>query len=246
MLAGIREIAIVTREDQVTQFRSLLGSGARYGVSFEYITQDNPRGIAHGLGLCEEFANGESVSLILGDNIFYGTGLGSYLSSYTNVKGAHIFAYEVREPKNYGVVEINKEGVPISIEEKPKNPKSTYAVPGLYFYSNDVFVLTKELKPSERGELEITDINVNFLRNNLLNVTLLPRGTAWLDTGTFDSLYEATTFVRAIEQRQGSKIACLEEVAWRKGWIQDQDLIKISKHYGDSEFSTYIIQLVRK
>jgi glucose-1-phosphate thymidylyltransferase len=246
MLAGIREIAIVTREDQVTQFRSLLGSGARYGVSFEYITQDNPRGIAHGLGLCEEFANGESVSLILGDNIFYGTGLGSYLSSYTNVKGAHIFAYEVREPKNYGVVEINKEGVPISIEEKPKNPKSTYAVPGLYFYSNEVFVLTKELKPSVRGELEITDINVNFLRNNLLNVTLLPRGTAWLDTGTFDSLYEATTFVRAIEQRQGSKIACLEEVAWRKGWIQDQDLIKISKHYGDSEFSTYIIQLVRK
>ena len=244
MLAGIREIAIVTSEEQQYSFKHLLGDGTRYGISFRYIVQNSPLGIAHGLSLCETFANGDNVSLILGDNIFYGSGLGNYLSVYTNPKGAHIFAYEVRDPENYGVVEFDNEKNPISIQEKPKYPKSHFAVPGLYFYSNHVFSMIEELTPSKRGELEITDLNLKFLDRKSLNVTLLPRGTAWLDTGSFESLHESGTFIRAVEQRQGRKIACLEEVAWRKGWVNDDELLELSKSYGNSEFRSYISSLI--
>lgn len=244
MLAGIREIALITTEPHQSAFINLLGDGGNYGLDITYLVQNRPNGIGHALGLCENYANGGNVALILGDNIFYGNGLGTYLGNYTNPLGAHIFAYTVRNPSKYGVVEFDSNGRAISLEEKPTAPKSRFAIPGLYFYDNSVFEICKSLKPSLRGELEITDVNIKYLQRNELNVTVLPRGTAWLDTGSFDSLHNASTYIRSVEELQGTKVACLEEISWRMGWIDDSKLLELSSKYVDSNSSNYLKSLL--
>ena len=244
MLAGIREILIITTPQDQAIFESLLGNGDRFGVKFQYLKQEKPDGLAQAFIIGERFIGIEKVALILGDNIFYGDGLGRKLSACTNVDGALIFAYQVSDPHRYGIVEFDTENKVISIEEKPENPKSNFAVPGLYFYDNKVIEISKNIRPSKRGELEITDINIEYLKLNKLTTSVLDRGTAWLDTGTFNSLQAASTFIQVVEERQGIKIACLEEIAWRNNWISDRDLYESASRYGGSPFSEYLKQLI--
>jgi glucose-1-phosphate thymidylyltransferase len=219
MLAGVREQLIITTPRDVAAFQSLLGDGSQFGMSFEYEIQDSPRGLADAFLVGEKFIGESKVALALGDNIFHGSGLGLQLSQLTDVDGAHIFAYKVADPENYGVVEFNSDGIATSLIEKPTNPKSSFAIPGLYFYDNQVTEIAKSIRPSQRGEIEITSINVHYLEQHKLYVEILPRGTAWLDTGTPENLLSAATYVKIIEERQGYKVACLEEIALRKGWI---------------------------
>jgi glucose-1-phosphate thymidylyltransferase len=244
MLAGIQEFLIITSPDDQGAFVRLLGNGSKYGVSFEFATQHKPDGIAQALIIGEKYIGSESCALILGDNLFYGVGLGTQLKSLTHVSGAHIFAYKVKNPTQYGVVEFGHDGIVLSIQEKPTNPKSSYAVPGLYFYDNSVVEIAKLVKPSDRGELEITSINQKYLESGKLRATVLERGTAWLDTGTFESLHAASSFVQIIEDRQGQKISCLEEIAWRNRWIGDSDLLKLANEYKSSPFSDYLRSLL--
>lgn len=240
MLAGIREILVITTPQDQESFIRLLGDGERYGVSFSFLTQESPDGLAQAFLIGERFIGRDSCALVLGDNIFYGDGLGTQLKEILNVDGAHIFAYKVKDPERYGVVEFDQHGKVFSIEEKPQTPKSSFAIPGLYFYDNQVVEIAKSVKPSARGELEITSVNQAYLNLGKLRTTILARGTAWLDTGTFESLNSASSFIQIIEERQGQKVSCLEEVAWRNGWIPDSELAARADEYKSSPFATYL------
>ena len=240
MLAGIREILVITTPQDEESFIRLLGNGDRYGVSFSFLAQESPDGLAQAFLIGENFIGKDSCALVLGDNIFYGDGLGTQLKEIFNVDGAHIFAYKVKDPERYGVVEFDRHGKVSSIEEKPKSPKSSFAIPGLYFYDNQVIEIAKSVKPSARGELEITSVNQAYLNLGKLQTIVLARGTAWLDTGTFESLNSASSFIQIIEERQGQKVSCLEEVAWRNGWISDSELAARADEYKSSPFATYL------
>jgi glucose-1-phosphate thymidylyltransferase len=245
MMAGINEILIITTPEYNEQFRALFGDGSHLGVSIQYATQSSPDGLAQAFLIGEEFIGDESVALVLGDNIFHGAGLGSNLRKHDKVDGATIFAYHVAEPGAYGVVEFDDDFNALSIEEKPAVPKSNYAVPGLYFYDNDVIEIAKSIEPSARGELEISTVNEVYLGRGKLRVQVLDRGTAWLDTGTFESMMQASEYVRVIEDRQGFKIGCIEEIAWRAGWIDDAELFELSKPLAKSGYGTYLQALLR-
>lgn len=240
MLTGIREILIITTPQDQGSFKRLLGDGSKYGVSFTFAVQENPEGLAQAFLIGEKFIGVEPSALILGDNIFYGSTLGTQLKQLREPRGAIIFAYRVKDPERYGVIEFNATGKVMSIEEKPLKPKSQYAVPGLYFYDNQVVDIAKSVKPSTRGELEITAVNEEYLKAGKLQAKVLERGTAWLDTGTFDSLNSASAFIQIIEERQGQKVSCLEEVAWRNGWISDSELAARADEYKSSPFATYL------
>ena len=240
MLTGIREILIITTPQDQGSFKRLLGDGSKYGVSFTFAVQENPEGLAQAFLIGEKFIGVEPSALILGDNIFYGSTLGTQLKQLREPRGAMIFAYRVKDPERYGVIEFNATGKVMSIEEKPLKPKSQYAVPGLYFYDNQVVDIAKSVKPSARGELEITAVNEEYLKVGQLQAKVLERGTAWLDTGTFDSLNSASAFIQIIEERQGQKVSCLEEVAWRNGWISDSELAARADEYKSSPFATYL------
>lgn len=244
MLAGIREILIITTPHDQQSFRELLGSGSEIGVQFQYEVQEKPEGLAQAFVLAEDFIGNGKVALILGDNIFHGAGLGSQLKNLTDVNGCHVFAQQVHDPERYGVITFNDLGKPISIEEKPLNPKSKYAVPGLYFYDNSVVERAKTIEKSARGEYEISSLNKTYLENGNLEASILPRGTVWLDTGTVNSLSDASLYVKVIEERQGLKIACLEEIAWRNNWISDLDLINIANKYKSNEYGKYLSSLL--
>ena len=245
LLAGIREILIITTPHDRGAFQRLLGDGSQIGCKFEYKVQPSPDGLAQAFILGEEFIGNDSVALVLGDNIFYGTGLPALLESKTQMKGGCVFAYQVSDPERYGVVEFDADQKAISIEEKPLQPKSNYAVPGLYFYDNSVVAYAKSLKPSARGELEITDINKIYLEKGELEVGVMSRGTAWLDTGTFDSLHEASEFVKVLEKRQGFKISCIEEIAYKKGFINEKQLSESAERYGKSGYGDYLKSLIK-
>ena len=240
MLTGIREILIITTPQDQGPFKRLLGDGSKYGVSFTFAVQENPEGLAQAFLIGEKFIGAEPSALILGDNIFYGSTLGAQLKELREPSGAMIFAYRVKDPERYGVIEFNATGKVMSIEEKPLKPKSRYAVPGLYFYDNQVVDIAKHVEPSARGELEITSVNQEYLKAGKLEAKVLERGTAWLDTGTFDSLNSASAFIQIIEERQGQKVSCLEEVAWRNGWISDSELAARADEYKSSPFATYL------
>ncbi len=244
MLAGIREILIISTPQDLGRFREVLGDGSKIGCRFDYVEQAVPNGLAQAFVLGEKFIGQDDVCLILGDNIFYAAGFGEILRSCHEPQGAIVFAYPVKDPERFGVVEFNAEGVAVSLEEKPKQPKSSYAVPGLYFYDNSVVAMAKVLKPSARGEYEITDLNREYLRQGKLNVKTLPRGTAWLDTGTFDSLLQASQFVQVVEARQGFKIGCIEEIAWRRGYIDDVQFLKIAEPIAKSGYGEYLKSLI--
>lgn len=244
LLAGIREILIITTPDDQAGFKKLLGDGSAIGCHFEYVVQPSPDGLAQAFILGADFIGNDPVALILGDNIFYGSGMGTFLKTKTNPQGGVVFAYQVQDPERYGVVEFDKQFRAVSIEEKPAQPKSNYAVPGLYFYDNDVVSIAKAIKPSPRGELEITDVNKVYLDLGKLDVGVLDRGTAWLDTGTFDSLIEAGEFIHVIEKRQGMKIGCIEEIAYRNGWIDDAQMEKLAAHYLKSGYGAYLKKLI--
>lgn len=244
MLAGIREILIISTPHDLPNFEKLLGDGSCLGCHFSYKVQEVPNGLAQSFVLGEEFIGDDKVALILGDNIFYGSGLGNLLMQHRDPSGGVIYAYHVSDPERYGVVEFNEEHKAISIEEKPENPKSNYAVPGLYFYDNSVIEMAKNLSPSPRGEYEITDINKEYLRREKLKVGILDRGTAWLDTGTFNSLMHASQFVQVIEQRQGLKIGCVEEIAYQKGFIDASQLRKIAEPLLKSGYGEYLLRLL--
>lgn len=244
MQAGVREVLLISTPQHREQFENLLGDGSQLGMRIEYAVQPSPDGLAQAFLIGEEFVGAESVALVLGDNIFHGAGLGSSLSSNTDVVGARIFAYHVSNPDAYGVVEFDEDFKAISIEEKPVTPKSNFAVPGLYFYDNSVVEVSKSVVPSARGELEISTVNEHYLDRGLLHVQVLDRGTAWLDTGTFESMVQATEFVRVVEQRQGYKIGCIEEVAWRAGWIDDEQLLAIAAPLRKSGYGTYLMDLL--
>jgi glucose-1-phosphate thymidylyltransferase len=246
MLSGIREILIISTPRDISAFREVLGCGKELGINFSYAVQAKPEGIAQSLIIAESFLGGENSVLILGDNIFHGEAIGRLVSQNTSKDFAHIFAYPVKDAERYGVVEFNAENFAIRIQEKPKIPASKYAVPGLYSYPSDALEMVKTLKPSQRGELEITDLNNLYLGQSRLKVTKLPKGTAWLDTGTFESLNSASNFVRIMEERQGLKIGCLEEIAWRQGWIEDVQLSELAKRYVDSNYREYINGLIEK
>ena len=245
MQAGIREILIITAPEYLQAFQSLLGDGAELGVSFQYVVQPKPEGLAQAFILGEEFIGDESVALVLGDNIFHGESFGSKLSEYGDPEGGVVFAYQVSNPEEYGVVQFSKDGKAISIEEKPIQPKSQFAVPGLYFYDSSVVEIAKNVVPSNRGELEISSVNAHYLKEDKLNVCVLDRGTAWLDTGTFDSMVQASEYVRVIENRQGSKIGCLEEISWRNGWITDSELQTLASPLLKSGYGTYLLDLLK-
>lgn len=243
-LAGIKEILIISTPDDLSAFKRLLGDGSQYGVSFEYETQEKPNGLAEAFIVGEKFVAGDDVVLILGDNIFHGVGLGKQLKEISTKEGATIFAYQVADPERYGVVEFATDGKVISIEEKPSKPKSNFAVPGLYFYDNKVIEIAKGIIPSERGELEITAINDHYLKAGQLTTKVLERGTTWLDTGTIQTLHAASSYVQIIEERQGSKISCLEEIAWRNGWITSESLLCISTEYRSNPYGAYLKSLL--
>jgi len=244
MMAGIREVLIISTPQDLPRFRDLLGDGSHLGMRFEYVAQEVPNGLAQAFVLGADFIGDDHVALILGDNIFYGYGMGNLLDAHTNPDGGVVFAYHVSDPERYGVVEFDKTGKAISIEEKPTQPKSNYAVPGLYFYDNEVVKIAQELKPSARGEYEITDVNKVYLERGKLQVAKLDRGTAWLDTGTFKSLMQASQFVEVLEQRQGLKVGCIEEIAWRKGFIDDAKLKEIAEPLLKSGYGTYLMKLL--
>ncbi len=240
MMAGINEILIITTPEDNTQFKRLLGDGSQVGCRFEYLVQEVPNGLAQAFVIGASFIGNDKVALVLGDNIFYGTGLDRQLQSLAAVEGGYVFAYRVSDPERYGVVEFDTDMKAISIEEKPKEPKSNYAVPGLYFYDNDVVTIAKNLHPSVRGEYEITDVNKAYLNKGKLKVSILDKGTAWLDTGTFDSLSDASEFVRVIEKRQGTKIGCIEEVAYQNGFITKQQLMTLADGLAKSGYGEYL------
>lgn len=243
MMAGIREILIISTPQDLPMFKRLLGNGSRYGLDVAYAEQPEPNGLAQAFVIGAEFIGSGKVALVLGDNIFYGTGLEEQLMGNVDPDGGIVYAYHVSDPERYGVVEFDGDMNAISIEEKPKVPKSNYAVPGLYFYDNEVIRIAKELKPSPRGEYEITDVNREYLKRGKLKVSILDRGTAWLDTGTFDSLMQASTFVQVIENRQGIKVACIEEIAYRKGFISRDQLIEIATPLLKSGYGRYLMEL---
>jgi glucose-1-phosphate thymidylyltransferase len=247
MLAGIREILAISSPEDLPNFRRLLGDGAEWGVRFEYAEQAKPRGLAEAFLIGADFIGRETVSLILGDNIFFGTGLWEHLRDAATLKeGAQIFAYPVRNPESYGVVEFDKHGRAISLAEKPKHPKSHFAVPGLYFYDNEVIEIARQLKPSRRGELEITDVNQVYLGRGLLRVYQLGRGIAWLDAGTHETLLQAANFVQTIEERQGLMIGCPEEVAYRMGFINREQLLNLAKSLSQNSYGDYLLSLARE
>jgi glucose-1-phosphate thymidylyltransferase len=244
MMAGVREILIITTAEYDAQFRSLLGDGHELGIRLEYAVQDSPDGLAQAFVIGEEFIGDQSVALVLGDNIFHGAGLGSSLTTDGEINGGLIFAYHVANPRAYGVVEFDAEMTAISIEEKPAHPKSNYAVPGLYFYDNSVVAISKSIERSARGEYEISTVNEIYLKASKLRVQVLDRGTAWLDTGTFESMMQASEYVRVIEDRQGFKIGCIEEVAWRAGWIDDGQLRALAEPLRKSGYGDYLVGLL--
>ena len=244
LMAGIREILVISTPEDMPGFKRLLGDGSQIGISIQYEIQPSPDGLAQAFLIGEKFIGDEKVCLVLGDNIFYGTGLGTALKSNTLVQGGHIFAYHVSNPEEYGVVEFDENNKAISIEEKPKKPKSNFAIPGLYFYDNSVVSIAKSIKPSARGELEISSINEHYLNEGMLSVTVLDRGTAWLDTGTVDSLMAAGEFVQVVEKRQGLKVGCIEEIAWRQGFISTDELLSLAKPLAKSGYGKYLIELI--
>lgn len=243
MLAGIRDILIISTPRDLPRFQELLGDGRKLGCHFQYAQQQEPKGLAEAFMIGSEFIGNEKVALILGDNIFYGSGMNALLQSHNNPEGGVIFAYHVQDPKRYGVVDFDKNGKAISIEEKPKAPKSNYAVPGIYFYDNDVVEIARQIKPSARGELEITDINNAYLKQGKLDVGVLDKGTAWLDTGTFHSLMQASQFVQVLEERQGLKVGCIEASAYEMGYITKEQLTELAQPLLKSGYGQYLMQL---
>jgi len=246
MLAGIKDILIITTPEDNAQFKRLLGDGSQVGCNFQYAIQEVPNGLAQAFVIGESFIGNDKVALILGDNIFYSAGFSALLSSLIDIEGGCVFAYHVSDPERYGVVEFDENNMAISIEEKPKQPKSNYAVPGLYFYDNSVINIAKNLKPSARGEYEITDVNKIYLQQNKLQVAIMDRGTAWLDTGTFDSLSDASEFVRVIEKRQGYKVGCIEEVAYNRGFINTEQLLQLATALEKSGYGQYLKNIYKK
>ncbi|MFB9956390.1 glucose-1-phosphate thymidylyltransferase RfbA [Cellulomonas denverensis] len=244
ILAGIRDVLIITTPHDAESFHRLLGDGSQFGISISFATQPEPNGLAQAFVIGADFVGNDSAALVLGDNIFYGPGLGTRLQRFENIDGGAVFAYRVADPTAYGVVEFDEDFKALSLEEKPKEPRSNYAVPGLYFYDNDVIQIARDLKPSARGEYEITDVNRAYLEQGRLQVEVLPRGTAWLDTGTFDSLLEASDFVRTIESRQGLKVGSPEEVAWRRGFLTDDELRVRAEKLVKSGYGQYLIDLL--
>lgn len=244
MRAGIKDILIISTPHDLPNFERLLGDGKNLGCSFHYKVQDVPNGLAQAFVIGEEFIGDDKVALVLGDNIFYGAGMGNLLRENTNPDGGVIYAYHVRDPRRYGVVEFDENNNAISIEEKPENPKSNFAVPGLYFYDNQVVEIAKNLKPSARGEYEITDVNKEYLRRGQLKVAILNRGTAWLDTGTFESLMQAGQFVQVLEERQGLKVGCIEEIAYRNGWIDGNQLKQLAEPLVKSGYGKYLLEII--
>ena len=244
MAAGLREILVIVTPRDEASFRALLGDGSQWGMTIDYVVQQRPEGLAQAFILAEKFLAGDKAALILGDNIFHGVGLGTQLKQLTDPDGGVVFAYQVANPSEYGVIEFDESGNVVSIEEKPKNPKSDFALPGLYFFDAQVVDIAKKVKPSPRGELEITSVMTEYLRRGKLKVEILPRGTAWLDTGTFNTLHEAGTYVRIIEERQGSRLGCIEELAWRNRWISDNELLKLGESLRASGYGEYLLRLV--
>lgn len=244
LMAGIKEILIITTPEYNAQFKALLGDGSSLGIDIQYATQPSPDGLAQAFIIGEEFIGDQKVALVLGDNIFHGSALGTSLTANTDIEGGVIFAYRVSDPSAYGVVEFNSDMKAISIEEKPIKPKSNYAVPGLYFYDNSVVEIAKSITPSARGELEISSINEEYLKRGNLKVEVLDRGTAWLDTGTFESMVQASEYVKVIEDRQGFKIGCIEEIAWRNGWISDSQLAELGSQLHKSGYGQYLSQIL--
>jgi glucose-1-phosphate thymidylyltransferase len=245
MSAGIREVLVITTPHDAAAFQEVLGDGSQWGIEISFAQQARPDGLAQAFIIGEKFIGDGSCALVLGDNVFHGPGLGAELQSRTNPVGGTIFAYRVSNPSEYGVVEFDENGRAISIEEKPVTPKSSYAVPGLYFYDNQVVDIAKNVKPSARGELEITSVNSEYLRRKELVVSVLPEGTAWLDSGTFSSLHDASSYVRIVEERQGIKVGCPEEIAWRNGWINDQQLLTSADELAKSGYGTYLSGLLK-
>jgi glucose-1-phosphate thymidylyltransferase len=246
MNAGIQDILVITTPNDVEPFRKLLGDGSQFGINIEFAPQPSPDGLAQAFIIGENFIGNEGCALVLGDNLFHGYALAETLQTVGTPNGALIFAYKVSNPREYGVVEFNDQGKAISIEEKPRDPKSAFAVPGLYFYDNDVIEIAKGVKPSTRGELEITSVNSEYLERGSLKVQVLPEGTAWLDSGTFASLHDASSYVRIVEERQGVKVGCPEEVAWRHGWLTDDELLSAAARLKNSGYGDYLAKLVKK
>lgn len=246
MLAGIREIIVITTSQDQASFKRLLGDGSQFGISLKYLIQPEPKGLAQAFTISEEYIVGRKSALILGDNVFHGSSLGLQLSKFQDIRGAQIFGYHVSNPANYGVISLDALGNPIELEEKPNNPKSNYAVPGLYFYDESVIEKAKRVKLSRRGEYEITSVNQMYLEEGSLNVSILPRGTAWLDTGTFESLFEASSYIRILQERQGYKIACLEEIGLRQNWISFKEFELSIRNSPNHEYRTYIDGIYRE
>jgi glucose-1-phosphate thymidylyltransferase len=245
MAAGIRQILLITNSHSISAYKSLLGDGSSYGVEIQYEKQDQASGIVDAFIIGKKFISNDHCALILGDNLFHGAKLGNFLSNHTNCDGASIFAYHVSDPKNYGVVEISSEGEVLSLEEKPNNPKSSYAIPGLYFYDNSVVDFAKQIKPSKRNELEITDLNLNYLHIKKLAVNVLQRGTVWMDMGTADNLFAASSFVKTIQERQGLLVSSIEEIAFRKGWIGSSKFLELASQY-KNEYGRYLLKVIDK
>ena len=246
MAAGLREVLVIATPRDEAAFRALLSDGSQWGMRIDYVVQQKPEGLAQAFILAEHFLAGDKAALILGDNIFHGVGLGTQLKQLTNPDGGVVFAYQVADPSEYGVIEFDQAGNVVSIEEKPTNPKSDFAIPGLYFFDEQVVAIAKNVRPSARGELEITSVMTEYLRVGKLKVEVLPRGTAWLDTGTFNTLHEAGTYVRIIEERQGARVGCVEEVAWRNGWITDHALQSLAQKMLGSGYGTYLEGIIGK